>query len=504
MLRNCFLPGLLLILLYATGLSQNTEVDSSDYDKVLTLDTVIRLPERPADTIPFMQEGGVDTSEYIPNDPGYNLLIASYRGYAGEVMRLLNSGADVNAATSEGITPLMYAVEGGYLDVVEVLVEHHADIDKRPNNGITALISAVQNNYIDIAEYLIRHGADIDKADNDDITPLMVAIASANFVIADLLLYYGADFTLRDQSGTDALILSSFMGFLDISGELIGNGADVNSADNEGFTPLHVAVQNGFIEMVELLLDSGANINARNIYNYTPLAIAVVYNDKEMTEFLISRGATVNSRINCSQTPYDLARKNKNDSMTMLLRQKGAHMTIWPTFSQVSMGPDALWNADDFLTGLSLGLADSKYNLDLYAGYWFRPFATRVLEQENTAVYYQFRERRAAFSIGADKKFLLIRTGISDKWGILAGVRESFTYGSYRGTADKPGGKFLVVPRAGLYWQNSGIAARVTYERMNLDLYSFQKGWICFSFLMLFNRRSAGYHPKYISWFNLS
>ena len=53
----------------------------------------------------------IDTSDYIPSFytggySNYNLMIAASKGYASEIDRLIEKGADINAETNEGATPL--------------------------------------------------------------------------------------------------------------------------------------------------------------------------------------------------------------------------------------------------------------------------------------------------------------------------------------------------------------------------------------------------------------
>ena len=87
----------------------------------------------------------IDTSEYFPGDHGFNLIVASSKGYDIEVLRLLNKGADINAQTTEGVTALMYAVQNGHENVVKILLLNGADPDLKPYNDPPALIVAASN-----------------------------------------------------------------------------------------------------------------------------------------------------------------------------------------------------------------------------------------------------------------------------------------------------------------------------------------------------------------------
>ncbi len=59
-------------------------------------------------------------------------------GTAEVAEALLAAGAEVNAASAEGVTPLMRAAGSGRVDVVRVLVAAGADVDARSNDGRSA------------------------------------------------------------------------------------------------------------------------------------------------------------------------------------------------------------------------------------------------------------------------------------------------------------------------------------------------------------------------------
>ena len=51
------------------------------------------------------------------------------------VQCLLDAGADVNAATSKQVSPLILACEHGHLDVVKLLVDKGANIEHKDCHG---------------------------------------------------------------------------------------------------------------------------------------------------------------------------------------------------------------------------------------------------------------------------------------------------------------------------------------------------------------------------------
>jgi ankyrin repeat protein len=53
------------------------------------------------------------------------------------VTALIDHGADVNFANSDGGTPLYVAAEEGHMDAVRGLIEHGANVNIANNNGTT-------------------------------------------------------------------------------------------------------------------------------------------------------------------------------------------------------------------------------------------------------------------------------------------------------------------------------------------------------------------------------
>jgi hypothetical protein len=78
----------------------------------------------------------------------------------GSVVRLLlEHGADINAQSRRGWTPLHAASCYGALEVVRLLLEHGADVEAKTNSGKTALQFAADRGHDKVVEFLREHGA---------------------------------------------------------------------------------------------------------------------------------------------------------------------------------------------------------------------------------------------------------------------------------------------------------------------------------------------------------
>jgi ankyrin repeat protein len=76
--------------------------------------------------------------------------------HAATVRTLLKFGADVNAQSDAGFTPLILAACSGDTRIVHELLNSGADVRKTLRSGQTALGHAAEHGYNDIVELLKR------------------------------------------------------------------------------------------------------------------------------------------------------------------------------------------------------------------------------------------------------------------------------------------------------------------------------------------------------------
>lgn len=114
------------------------------------------------------------------------------QGNKDMVKFLIEAGADVNAKSHYGATPLSLAAEKGHLEITKVLLSHGADINAKDDHGDTALMYAVEFGHPDAVKLLLDSGSDVTPKDADGETALMVAKRRNDRNIQTLLITAGA------------------------------------------------------------------------------------------------------------------------------------------------------------------------------------------------------------------------------------------------------------------------------------------------------------------------
>ena len=83
---------------------------------------------------------------------------------------LVGLGAEVNAKSDSGWTPLHGAAHGDSLSVAEYLVGLGAAVNAKTDNGSTPLHTAAHRDSLSVAEYLVERGADVNEDERQQHT----------------------------------------------------------------------------------------------------------------------------------------------------------------------------------------------------------------------------------------------------------------------------------------------------------------------------------------------
>ena len=267
--------------------------------KLLLLVLVLTVPSVQAQNMPLVVElakerqwnqlinlirDGVDPNP-VYGDGTAALHWASYHDNLQAAQALTAAGADVDATTDLGVTPLWLAAENGSDEMVSLLLAAGADPDSRLLSGETIVMTAAQSGNGEVVRSLLAAGADPNAAVTRDQTALMWAAARGHGEAVAALIEFGADVDARSE----------------VREHYVKSEKEQDSSDDYkywvelgGNNPLMFAARSGNLESARHLLDAGADISAVNAFGTSPLIMSVHSGNVALTQLLIARGANVN------------------------------------------------------------------------------------------------------------------------------------------------------------------------------------------------------------------
>ena len=164
---------------------------------------------------------------------------------------LLDAGANPNARTSEGDTPLTYALRYGLEEAAVRLINAKADLSAQDSKGNTPIHYAIERNIPRLFRFLLSERAGINTPNDLGDRPIHLAIKNNEPNAALKLILRGVNPTASDSEGMTPLNLAASKGYFNVVATLIDRGASPNQRSGpHGDTPLHIAARNGYLEMV--------------------------------------------------------------------------------------------------------------------------------------------------------------------------------------------------------------------------------------------------------------
>ena len=246
------------------------------------------------------------------------LHLASQRGHAGAVAKLLDAGAKVQPFTATGVQALHLAAQAGDVAAVKALLDHGADIDAQDKtHGRTALVFAVSKDRREVLSLLASRGAKL----------------TLTTTVIDYRERAAADRTAREtrdrivSATTGRKVDSSFdpdpppPGTVNVGGVQNGRGAppvaaaggaaprrppsDIEQIGRQGgFTALHYAARDGYAAAAVALVDAGLDVNVPSAGDHsTPMTVALINGQYDLALALLKRGADPNLANDDGVTP---------------------------------------------------------------------------------------------------------------------------------------------------------------------------------------------------------
>ncbi len=449
----------------------------------------------------------VDTSEYIPyfysQSLEYNLMIAASKGYVNEIDRLIKKGADINAATYEGATPLIFAISNKKTDAVKKLLSYNPEVNNKTLTHESPLLISVKNRSFDICESLLRAGADVDIVDHHGVSALLHSSVNGYTDIVDLLLYYDASTDIKSDEGITPLHGAIWSGFEDITDILIQNGANMEARDNDGYTPFLMAAYYGDTLIMDILHNYGVDIYTTNKSGHNALTLSILTGNTIATQYLLRIGNKWSFFADDSSIdPYYVASKYHRKEIISLLEENNINGKLKREIDQIAITASSRFNLSDFYTGFALSFKEPLLNAGFIAGCDVKLWYTKVLIKESESLIYQYYDKGAVAYAGIFKDFNL--TDRQDKFNYVfsASLAGGYAFGNkLKGTMITSGNNFLIIPSASIKATKMNFTFKTGIEYVKTEYY--HNGPIWFRIGLSYNYFFDNVRLKYktIKWY---
>lgn len=234
--------------------------------------------------VSLLLEFGADVE--LANSQGCTALsLSSARGHCDVVRQLIAAGASPGHADTGGYCPLVHAARNGFLNVVGYLLacdwisknEEDVPIDVAAQQ---ALIAAAGQGHSEVVEYLLDM-AEVNINNPDNITGNVYLLYQIG------ILYFCKIFNI---SGETALSVASSNGCHGVCSVLINRGANICTTNRKDLSPLLLAVKEGHWAVAERLIQNHAAIEQCDSTGRSPLMIASSEGHLGIIELLLDRG----------------------------------------------------------------------------------------------------------------------------------------------------------------------------------------------------------------------
>ena len=197
-------------------------------------------------------------------------------------------------------------VVGNNPQVIALLLDRGADINATNRRGFSALHRAIAfNPNLEAASLLLDRGAELNFERGEIWNPLHLAVTgNLNRDIIQFLLDRGATF-----DSDEIMRYAAVSWYPEVVERFLAMGADIEAEDEEGRRPLHFAAfHNTDPKIIGALIDNGAELDARDSAGRTPLHRAMWNKNPLVATRLIEAGADMDLVDSEGRTPRDIGR----------------------------------------------------------------------------------------------------------------------------------------------------------------------------------------------------
>lgn len=290
--------------------------------------------------VSLLLEFGADVE--LANSQGSTALaLASSKGHCDAVRQLIAAGASPGHSDTSGRCALVHAARAGHLNVVGYLLACDwiatslitGEETEEKDNEVTlaeaaqqSLIAAAAHGHTEVVEYLLDMSeVNVDASDTlTGETALTIAACNGSATVISTLLGRGANASVPNRREFAPLLVAAREGHWAVAERLLQGRAPLEQCDPSGRTALSLAASEGHVGLIELLLDRGASIDRQDKDGLTALCWSCVRGRVQAAQCLLDRGADISHTDKTGRTPLDLAAFQGGAALVQLLLDRGA------------------------------------------------------------------------------------------------------------------------------------------------------------------------------------
>ena len=171
--------------------------------------------------------------------------------------RLLETTSIAARDVESGQTLIEYACVTGNVQLAKLCYRRGANLEAWTVNGETPLNITVRQGKFELMEFLHTYGVRVNSADRKGRSALHMATANNNIDAICRLVEWGADCDLRDEKMRTPLHYAAIGGHSKVAMLLLELGADLNARDCQDFTPVAHAEANDHFQLMDRLVELG-------------------------------------------------------------------------------------------------------------------------------------------------------------------------------------------------------------------------------------------------------
>eukprot|EP00746_Dinoflagellata_sp_MGD_P069116 gnl/MRDRNA2_/MRDRNA2_28345_c0_seq1.p1 gnl/MRDRNA2_/MRDRNA2_28345_c0~~gnl/MRDRNA2_/MRDRNA2_28345_c0_seq1.p1 ORF type:complete len:2680 (+),score=576.91 gnl/MRDRNA2_/MRDRNA2_28345_c0_seq1:800-8041(+) len=371
---------------------------------------------------------------------GYNVLACAIEGQHVSVVRyLIESGANIEHKTNDGMTMLLMALKFGESardDLVTLFLQVSVNVNAAsPTTGETPLMMAAALDCPEIMAALRKEGAGILDVDAQGMTAMSHAAVAGSLGAFHLLHQWGAPHEVKSHRGQTPLMFAAENDRLTFCKLLHECRASIAGVDSAGNTAVMLARSNmyteteeflvewatqraldailhGQMETMTLLIPNDVDVDAPlDSTGKSALHFTAKLNDEKASKHLLNEGANVDLLDDQGYSPLVLGASHNAAGVIRLLLQAGCKqdvigkdnetvLTFLSCYSQVGLVLQILKSANSDLVNV---VNNSGFTALMTACKWGHTPIAKALVEHSAELHHKTPEGNTALFLAAEE-----------------------------------------------------------------------------------------------------